>query len=183
MVKRILRVITLLLFSASVSYAASKQYVAPETSLLFADSAQAEDATITLSALANGAGRISARYDRGAGSHAALYKWRCTFQATSTVTVGNAAEVYISTSDGTDPDGQIGTADAALTTDKRRNLLFLGLVVADQTASNTDMTASGVVFVPDRYISIGVWNAFGVAFRTDTSVHGCTLTPIPLEQQ
>ena len=177
-------VMVLLAGSGFLAHAAtSKQYVVLEPPILFADLAQAEDATWTLAALPNNQGRISNRFDRGTTAHAALYKWRCTFQATAAVAVGTTVEIYASTSDGTDPDGQVGTADAALATDKRQNLLLLGVLIADQTAANIDMTTSGIVFIPDRFISLGVWNALGVAFRNDTLVHGCTLTPIPLEQQ
>jgi hypothetical protein len=176
-------VLALLLLSPWGAYAASKQYVNPETPLVFGDTAQTEDAAITLSALANNAGRISARLDRGTGAHAAWYKWRCSFQATAVIVAGTTVEVYISTSDAANPDGEIGTADAALTTEKRRNLMQIGIVQADQTAANIPMTASGLVYIPDRYFSLGVWNALGQAFRTDTSVHHCTFTPMPPEQQ
>lgn len=161
----------------------SKQYTVLETPLKFADSAQTPDATFTLSALATGAGRISARYDRGAGAHAALYEWRCTITLTGTNVVGETVEWYIATSDGTNPDGQVGTADAALTTAKRNNLKLIGLTIVDQTASNTAMTASGWVWLPSRYLSLGTWNGTTLPFQTSTSAHTCLLTPQPLEQQ
>lgn len=164
-------------------WAASKQYVNPETPLVFADSAQTPTAILTLSALANNAGQYSARLDRGAAARAAWYKWRCSLQAAATITVGTSAEVYVSTSDGTNADGTLGTTTAALTTEKRRNLQFLGLVVADQTAASTTMTGSGLVYIPDQYFSVGVWNAFGQALLTSTAVHRCTFTPVPPEMQ
>jgi hypothetical protein len=167
---------------ASVA-ATSKQYVNEESAITFADSAQTPSYTFTLSALAGGAGRISARGDRGASAHAQDYKWRCTVQLTGTNVVSTTIEWYLSSSDGTNPDGQIGTADAALTTDKRNNLIPLGVTVVDQTTTNTNITASGSVRVSDRYVSFGVWNATALPFKTDTAVHGCKLTPIPAEMQ
>jgi hypothetical protein len=161
----------------------SKQYVTIESSLLFADAAQTPAATWTLSALGAGVGRISARYDRGAGAHAQDYKWRCWCQLTGTNVIGETVEWYLSSSDGTNPDGQIGTADAALVTGKRNNLIALGVLVVDQVTTNTTMTVSGTVRVPDRYVSLGVWDASSLPFKTDTAVHGCTLTPVPSEQQ
>jgi hypothetical protein len=161
----------------------SKIYTAFEGVITFADSAQTPSAVLTLSALASGAGRISARYDRGTGSIATLYRWRATFQLTGTNVVGAAIELYVSSSDGTRPDGEIGTADAALTTDKRKNLIYAGTLIVDQTTTNTNMTASGVVWVPNRYFSVGVWNATTLPLTTSTSVHSVKFTPVPDESQ
>ncbi len=173
-----------LLFIASISFAASsKQYVNPESVITFADSAQTPSATMTLSALASGAGRISARYDRGSGAHAMCYNWESTIQLTGTNVVGDVVEYYLSTSDGTNPQGQIGTADAALTTNKRNNITWLGNLVVDQTTTNTSMTVRGIVCFQERYVSAGVWNGSTLPFKTDTAVHNFKLTPMPLEQQ
>lgn len=162
---------------------ANKIYVNPETAITFADSAQSPSAIITFSALASGAGRISAQYDRGASARAAWYKWRFTCQLTGTNVVGAVIDLFLATSDGTNIDGEVGTSDAALTTDKRRNLLPIGSLTVDQTTSNTTMTASGLLYVPDRYLSLGVWNGTTLAFKTDTAVHKFSLTPMPPEIQ
>ena len=162
---------------------ANKVYLALETPILFADSAQVEDATMQLSALATNTGRLSARYDRGAGSGARLYEWRFRCQLTGTNIIGAAIELYAFTSDGTAADGGLGTADAALATDKRANGKPLGILVVDQTTTNTTMVASGVVLLVQRYVSIGLWNATTLPLRTDTSVHGVTLTPFSWEVQ
>lgn len=161
----------------------NKVYVAPETEIFFADSAQTPTANCTLSALANGAGRVSAQYDQGTGSKPGWWKWVAKFQATSTVTVGNLVELYLFLSDGTRVDGNVGTADAAFLTDKRRNAKLMGFVAADVTTADTDLIASGRVFIPSRYFSVGAWNALGVALRTNTSVHMIRMTPVPDEIQ
>jgi len=186
MLKRWYVYVTLLCFMLMVPHfteGASKQYVNPESSILFADSAQTPAATWTLSALASGAGRISARYDRGTGAHSAFYKWRCWAALTGTNVVGATVEYYIATGDGTHVDGEIGTADASLATDKRRNLTLLGILSVDQTTTNVAMTTSGLVYIPDRYVSLGVWNATTLPFKTDTAISGCNLIPMPMEQQ
>ena len=162
---------------------ANKIYTAIETALLFADSAQTPAATLTLSALASGAGRISARYDRGAGSHAAWYEWRLNWSLSGTNVVGATVEVYAATSDGTYMDGVLGTSDAALVTGKRNNLKLAGLGVVDQVTTNVVMTASGYIWIAQRYISLGIWNATTLAFQTSTSLHQLYLTPIPDEIQ
>lgn len=168
---------------ASTTWAANKVYVNPESSILFADSAQVEQATWTLSALAAGAGRISAQYDRGAGAHAAWYEWRCRLRLTGTNVVGAVVEFYVATSDGTYVDGNVGTADAALASDKRNNLRPLGVLLVDQTTTNTEMVASGRIRLDARYLSLGIWNGTSLPLQTDTANHGCLLTPMPEEVQ
>ena len=160
---------------------ANKVYTVFETAITFQDSGGS--AVITLNNLATGAGRISARYDRGAGSIATKYICRVTVQLATTGTVGEQVDIFVSSSDGTHPDGEIGTADAALTTDKRRNLKYVGSVYSDQTATNTDMTGSFVVEILTRYFSVGVWNATTDNLRASANTSLISFTPIPDEIQ
>lgn len=184
--KKLVASLVLLFLSASVALSApSKQYTTPETVILFADAAQASTnkALLTLTALAAGVGRVSAQYDRTAAAHAGWYKWRCWASLNGTNVVGNTIEYYLITSDGVHIDGEVGTADAALTIEKRRNLQPPMILQVDQTTTNTTMTTSTHVYIPDRYISVGVWNTSGLPFETSTTKHGCNLIPMPLEQQ
>jgi hypothetical protein len=180
-------VCVLLFLWCGAVYSASKQYVSPESPIKFSDAGtQAPNATFSLSGLTNGTGRVSDRYDRGAGAHAALYEWRCTISLTGTNVVDASIEWYISTSDGTNPDGQLGTADAAIagaSSSKRNNLKPLGLTVVDQTTTNTPITASGWTYIPSRFISLVAWNGTSLPFQTSTITHSCTLTPVPIEAQ
>jgi len=158
----------------------SKVYVSPETALLFADSAQVEDATLTLSALAAGAGRISAQHDFGASARARLFTWRATFQMATAGVVGETIDIYLSTSDGTNPDGEEGVADAALgSTNSLRNMQYIGSVVVDTTSIEVDITASGRCVIDAQYASVVVHNNTADALKTDTGVHGVILTPVP----
>jgi hypothetical protein len=182
--RRFLLVSLLVVALAVPTYGAtSKQYTTPETPLKFADSAQTPNAQITLSALATLTGRISARFDRGAGAHSGYYTWRCTMSLTGTNIVDAVIELYIATSDGTNPDGQVGTADAALPAAKRKNLRPIGVLVVDQVTTNTNMTGSGVFFVPEQYFSLGVFNATTLPLQTSTTAHTCLITPVPFEMQ
>jgi hypothetical protein len=136
---------------------ANKVYlVADGSAITFQDSGGT--VTLTLQNLAFGAGRISARYDRGAGAKPQIAKWRAKVQFETAPIVGEAVDILLSESDGTDADGTPGTADAALTSDKRRNLEPIGRVVVDTTSVTTDIIASGTFLVTDRYFSLGVWN-------------------------
>jgi hypothetical protein len=169
--------------NSPASAVTSKVYVTIESPKLFADAAQAEDATWTLTGLISGAGRISARLDLGTTTHAAFYRVRCHFQLTGTNIPGDTLEIYAATSDGTNPDGELGTTDGALATAKRNNLVWIGNLVVDQATTDTTMTASWTVMLLDRYVQLGIWNASTLPLRASTAVHGCTLTPAPLEQQ
>ena len=91
--------------------------------------------------------------------------------------------MYVVRSDGTYADGALGTTTASLATDKRRNLLFAGLALVDQTSTNVVMTARGYVWVPSRYISMALWNATTLNFQTSTTLHQLYLIPVPDEMQ
>lgn len=160
---------------------ANKVYTARETAIVFADTGG--DYAIDMSGLLAGDGVISARADRGTGSTASWYEWRATYQMATAGVIGEYGKVYVATSDGTNPDGEVGTVKAALDANKERNLILAGHVVVDTTSTDTDITGSGVVFIPTRYFSIGFVAPVSDALRTSTAVHSITLTPIPDEIQ
>jgi hypothetical protein len=160
----------------------NKVYHAPETALTFKDSGGS--AVLTLNNLAFGAGRVSAQYDRGAGSKPGLYVWRGQFQFATAPALKELIEIYLFGGDGSVVDGTVGTADAALATDKRNNGLLVGCVVVDTTSTNTDVVGSGLVLILDRYISMGVWNgSAGDNLRASANTSIITLTPVPPEIQ
>jgi hypothetical protein len=166
---------------------ANKVYVARETALSWKTSAGT--AVITLTSLANAAGRIGAQVDRGAASTAARYVWRLRTKLGATTTgvvLGNTLSVYLATSDdGTVIDGAQSTADAALSSlEKRRNLQFLGVVEVDKTAAAGDQyIGSGVCEIPSRYVSPVIINEVGNALSATATDHEFTLTPVPDEIQ
>lgn len=161
---------------------ANKVYRAIETTLSFRDSGG--DAVLTLTNLGFGVGRVSARYDRGAGSLPRIYHWRAVMQFESAPIVGELVEIYLYESDGTYMDGTLGTSDAALTTDKRRNGKLIGVVVVDTTSTATDIVASGMCMVNERYVSVGVWNASaGDNLKNTANASRVNLTPVPDEIQ
>lgn len=161
---------------------ANKVYVAPETALTFCDSGG--DVVMTLQNLAAGAGRLSARYDRGAGSKPGRYHVRGVFQFETAAVVGEVVEVVIAESDGTYADGGVGTADAALTAGQKLNLNFACAVKAQTTDTATNFIGSGIVMICSRYISVGVWN-YSAADNLENTANASRviLTPIPDEIQ
>lgn len=145
------------------------------TPITLGDSGQT--AVLTLQNLATLAGRISARVDRGAGSLPTWYLCRVTVQFDTAPVLGEQVEVYLASSDGTNPDGEVGTADAALTTDKRRNLQIVGFLYVDTTSATVNITASFPVLIFTRYFSVGVWNATADALENTANASKITLTP------
>jgi len=160
----------------------NKIYRAVETALTFKESGG--DAVITLLNLAFGVGRISAQYDRGAGSKPALYKWKGVFQFETAPIVGERVEIYIAESDGTYIDGNVGAADAALVAAAKPNLKLIGIVTVQTTDVATNFIASGLCTIYERYFSVGVWNASaGDNLENTANVNLVTLTPMPDEVQ
>jgi hypothetical protein len=161
----------------------NKIYRAVETAITFRDSGG--DVVLTMQNLAFGAGRVSAQYDRGAGSKAKLHEIIGVVQFETAPLVGEAVELYLFQSDGTYVDGTVGVADAALTTDKRRNGLFIGAVIVDTTSTATDIIARFPdVPITSRYYSIGVWNASaGDNLENTANASRIIITPMPDEVQ
>ncbi len=160
---------------------ASKIYVSPETPLVFKDSGG--DAVITLQNLGAGVGRLSARYDRGAGSQPRLYKWRGVFPFETPPIVSEYVEVLIAESDGTTADGGVSTADAALTAGQKLNLPELGIVRVQTTDADVGFVASGYCLVSERYFSVAVWNTAADNLQDDANAASVTFTPVPDESQ
>lgn len=161
---------------------ANKIYGSPESAITF--KASGGTVTLTLTSLANGAGRISAQWDRGSGAKPSLYKWRGVVKAAAALAVGVPLEVYLATGDGTDIDGNQSTSDAAFSaSDKRRNLQYVGSILADSTSNGELQKGSGLVEIRDRYVSLVIWNAFGQALTGTAADHYFSLTPVPDEIQ
>lgn len=161
---------------------ANKIYAAPESVVSF--KASGGTVTFTPTSLASGSLRVSAQYDRGSGSKPGRYVWRLTTKLAS-VAAGAFVSVYLSTSDGTTQDGNLGTSDATSSSaDKIRNLQWIGNVVCDKGSDSAEpWNGSGVVEIFDRYVSVVVYNISGVALSSTAGDHILTLTPMPDEIQ
>ncbi len=160
----------------------TKIYVARETPIVWSDTAG--DLVMTLNNLAAGAGRVGAQKDFGAGSTADEFTWRFTGQFETQPVVGETIDIYLSTSDGTEEDGQVGVADAALSAeDKLKNLVFLGSLVVDVATVDIDFTVSGVCRIPTRYVCPVIFNNTADNLQATNDTGEFTLTAIPPESQ
>lgn len=160
-----------------------KIYRALETPVVFRDSGG--DVVMTLQNLGFGAGRVSAQRDRGAGSQSQLHEVTGVFQFETAPQIGEVIEIWLFQSDGTYVDGTVGTTDAALTSDKRRNGLFVGAVQVDTTSTATDIVGRFAdVPISSRYYSMGAWNAStGDNLRNVANTSRVIVTPQPPEIQ
>lgn len=161
----------------------SKIYRASETPIVFRDSGG--DVVLTCQNLAFGAGRVSAQYDRGAGSKAKLHEVIGVFQFETAAALKEVVEIWLFQSDGTYVDGNVGTTDAALVSAKRDNGILIGAVIVDTISTATDIIGRFAdVPITSRYYSIGVWNASaGDNLENTANASRVIVTPMPDEIQ
>ena len=163
--------------------ATSKILYAPESAITFKSTGGS--AVFTPTSVANAAGRVSAVYDRGAGSLAAPLRWQVRTRCGTNPTVGNVLRVYLITGqDGTYEDAAFASGDAAVSSeDSFRNATLIGQVQADAASTTKDFIKSGLVYVYARYIRVGWWNALSQALSSTAADHEMTLVPMPDEAQ
>lgn len=160
----------------------SKIYVARETPVVWRDSTG--DLVCTLNNLTAITGvRVGARKDWGAGSTPEWYEWRLTVQFETAPVVGETVDVYLSTSDGVEEDGQLGVGDAVGDVNSIRNMHLIGHLVVTSTDVTHDMTASGICRIVTRYVSPAIYNKTADNLKATNDTSEFTLTPIPPEQQ
>lgn len=149
---------------------ASKNYWSQETPVTWAPSGGTY--TMTMTSVANGAGRIGPYWDRGTGSLPAFVKWRLRSKAAAALAVGTQLMLSWIVSDGSTGDGNIAASDAALSSiDKLRNLRPAGAINADSTTNGEIQLTSGFLFLPDRYVAPVLWNALGQALTGTAADH------------
>ena len=108
-------------------------YYQTGTSIIFG-SEVADDVAWSSESIADAAGRQSAFHDQGADATARPHYWRYRIytQLQATPTVGNSVRFLLKTSDGTHPDNDDGTGDAAISSiNKLKNLVELKPVIVD----------------------------------------------------
>jgi hypothetical protein len=180
-------VLALLLGSVFPVYAVtSLQYVLPGTSVQFSDTGG--QVVMAFSNKATLTGQVSALADKGVtptAAQPAVWQAQCSISLTGTNIVAATVEYYIATSqDGTTLDGGV-TANAALASaDKRRNLTPIGVLVVDQTTTNTTMIATfRNIYIPSRYYALAFYNNTTLPTETSTTKHKCVFTPMPVQMQ
>ncbi len=139
---------------------------------------------LTLTSVAAGAGRQGALDDFGVGAVAQEYAWRAWVKFATTPVVGEIIRIYWKTSDGTSPDNDDGTGDAAVSAeDKLKNLHFIGSIIVDEASNTPVFVASGYMTIPHRHGAPVFWNATADALSATAGDHGFSITPVPMEIQ
>jgi hypothetical protein len=170
--------------TAILSYGESEMpsdiYIDHGTTIVFG-SEVGDDVAWSTENIANAAGRQATLYDLGADGTARPGKYRYRFhtQAQASPTVGNSCELYMKTSDGTHPDNDDGTSDAAVSaSDKTKNLDVLKPAICDEAAANIEFVSKGIVRLPHRWCAPVLWNALGSAITNDVAETKLHLTPL-----
>ena len=149
----------------------------------------------TPSAVAVGAGRISAVWDRGAGDKPFDYTWRASTRWVDAPAINESLRIHLLSSyaaaEANFASGGLtfGDADVAAAIENyvNGNSRLLGTITVGAAAINTRRwIASGVTSIFDRYVAIAAWNASaGKALLTDPteapfgSPHWVMFQPIP----
>lgn len=163
----------------------NKVYLIPETAVTWLASGGTN--ILTLTSLAAAAGRQGALHDFGTAARAADYIWRAWVKFATVPVVGEIIEVYWKTSDGTHPDNDDGTGDAAVSAaDKRRNLKLLGVIVVDEASITPEFAGSGLLpaeWAAHQHGAPVIWNATVDALSATAGDHGFSIIPVPAEIQ
>ena len=161
---------------------ANEAYVRKGTAIVLGHTDNTPNYVWTVTAVANGAGRVSAQIDLGEAPRPGVYVWSAVCQWQATPTQGAMLEFYAAGApDGsaTAVDGNLGQSDAAVSdADKRRNLLFIGGIVSEEAAANDVCRASGRFEWTERYLSLLAWNAGGSAIHATAANFVFTLQPV-----
>lgn len=145
-----------------------------------------DDVAWTIENIANAAGRQSSFYDQGAEGTARplFWQYRIFTQAQATPTVGNQLRCFLKTSDGSHPDNDDGTTDAAISSiNKLLNLTTLHSPTVDEAAADTMFVNKGMLPIPHRYFGVAGWNAMGSSITNDDTETKAIFTPLFWQQQ
>lgn len=137
------------------------------------------DKAITLTSLANNAGRIGASLDRGA-THSRKMRFWLQVDFASSPTDGTTVDLYLITSDdNTNWDGGTSPTDAALgSADTLRNYVYVGSLVCDNLTSPNQSQAFEIE-LGARYIAPVVYNnGTGQALTATGTDQIIRMTPI-----
>jgi len=139
---------------------------------------------ITLNNLAAGTGRQGAIHDFGVAARSRYFAWRFFCQFETAPVVNETVDIYWKSSDGSKPDNDDGTGDAALSaTDKLNNLQLLGVLRVDEAATGVVMAVSGLMIAEQEQGMPVIFNNTADNLVATNNLNGFLITPIPDEIQ
>jgi hypothetical protein len=137
--------------------------------------------------LPSSSGHISHPRDLGDGSRANLFRWKAWMMVDDNALVGKAVDVYWCGFDRTtEVAGGFASGDYMFgSTDKFRNLKYLGPIFCDQQASGVVFVRGGETRLYERFGSVVFINrtGFNLAGAAMSGHFGFVLTPSPDEIQ
>jgi hypothetical protein len=161
---------------------ANKIYVHEETAITFKNTGGT--VTFTPDSITAGNGAQSAHHDLTTSARSRRFAWRAYCKMQAAPAIGDTIDVYLKYSDGTYPDNDDGTGDIALSsTDKLRNLHYIGNIVMDENSATPTFVGSGSVEIDHRYVAVVFLNSTAVQVSTTAADSGFILTPVPDEVQ
>ena len=142
------------------------------------------DYVMSLQNLATVSGQQGARHDFGVAARSPRFAWRLGVEFETQPVLNEFIGIYAKTSDGTDPDNDDGTGDAAVSAeDKLSNLSRIGTLLVDEAIVDVQMAKSGIILLPHRYFQPVVWNFTVDSLQNTANINVFTLTPVPFEIQ
>ncbi len=137
------------------------------------------DELLTATSLLTATGRQGALHDFGTSSRPRRYSWRARMVPGGTQVVGETVNIYLKTSDGTNPDNDDGTGDIAVSDeDKLLNLMVLGGIMVDEAAASV-MVASGHLDLEHQHACPVFWNATANTLSATATDFVFTMIPMP----
>ena len=160
---------------------ANKIYTISETAVVWAVGGTPD---LDLGGLAADAVRVGQQKDFGASARAFEFDWHFFMDGFDTApVVGENVNIYLAFSDGTNVDGNVGTADAAGATVALPNLHQIGSVIVQTTTAGDNLIASGHLQIFARYVSVVIHNNTADALLGTADAHTFKLIPTPPEVQ
>jgi len=124
-----------------------------------------------------GNGQSSAIGDLGVTPRPMLYSWEARIKWVATPTLGDIVRIYAFCSDVSAEADLAADGDVTPET-KFGNFVFMGQVVCS-VAADQYFYGSGLIYLPRRYLVLGVWNASATKDLNATSeANVIKLTPI-----
>jgi hypothetical protein len=124
-----------------------------------------------------GNGQVSNVFDSGESPQPRLYRWNARIKWVATPALGDIVRIYGFSSPVSGEADVSGDGDVTPES-KFGNFVLLGQVVCT-VANDQYFYGAGVVFLPDRYIVLGVWNASATKDLNATS-EACVISLTPL---
>jgi hypothetical protein len=124
-----------------------------------------------------GNGQSSAIGDLGAMPRATLYSWEARMKWVATPTLGDVVRIYSYCSD-VSADADLASDGDVTPETKFGNFTLIGQVICS-VAADQYFYAAGMVYLPRRYVVLGVWNASATKDLNATS-EACVIKITPI---